>query len=148
MKKITLILSLSLSSFAFAQKINPNDVIGFWKLEEAGYYEDGKKINKDFNNCRLLRNYTIWENGYAIYNYFEGSNENCTISEPRLTFWRIIDNRIQFYIDDYIFQDEIIKIIDNQTITFETYKKDKIEDNDKLFEKIANSVSYEILKKQ
>ena len=148
MKNFILILTFGLSSTTFSQSLNPKDVIGFWKLKEAGFYEDGKNVNKNFDNCRLLRNYTIWDNGFAIYNYFEGSDGNCIVSEPRLTKWKIVENRIQFYIDDYIYQEEVVKVINEQSITFETYKKDKIVDKDKFFEKIANSISYQILEKQ
>lgn len=148
MKKFIFILTFGLSKTIFSQNINSNDVTGFWKLKEAGFYEDGKKVIKDFDNCRLLRNYTIWDNGLAIYNYFEGSNGNCLVSEPRLTRWKIVDNRIQFYIDDYIYQEEIVKVINENSILFETYKNDKIVDNDNFFKKIANTISYEILEKQ
>ncbi len=148
MKKIILILLILFSSKMFSQQLKPDNVIGFWKLQESGFYENGKKVSKEFDDCRLMRNYTIWDNGYAIYNYVEGSNGNCFPSEPRLTLWRIVDNRIQFYIDDYIFEDRIVKINQDKTITFETYIDKKIIDSDKEFEKIANTISYDILRKQ
>jgi len=148
MKKIFLVFTSLFCGILFSQQINPEAVIGFWKLKEAGFYENNQKVSKEFDNCRLMRNYTIWSNGYAIYNYVEGSDGNCLPSEPRLTYWRIVENRIQFYIDDYIHQEEIVKINADNTITFETYQKEKISDSDKFFEKIANTISYEILEKQ
>ena len=95
-----------------------------------------------------MRNYTIWDNNYAIYNYIEGSNGNCLPSEPRLTLWRIVDNRIQFYIDDSILEERIVKINEDKTITFETFLDKKIVDTDKNFEKIANTISYDILRRE
>ena len=148
MKKIILILVLLFSPKMFSQQLKPENVIGFWKLQEAGFYENGKKVSKNFDDCRLMRNYTIWDNNYAIYNYIEGSNGNCLPSEPRLTLWRIVDNRIQFYIDDSILEERIVKINDDKTITFETFLDKKIVDTDKNFEKIANTISYDILRRE
>ncbi|RLZ11741.1 lipocalin-like domain-containing protein [Faecalibacter macacae] len=148
MKKILFSSFILLSSIGFGQQLKPEQLVGFWKLKDAGFYEDGKKISKDFDNCRLLRNFTIWGNSYAIYNYTEGSDGNCIPTEPRLTYWRIVENRIQFYIDDYIHQEEVVKINADNTITFETYLKEKVVDKDKFFEKIANTISYQILEKQ
>ncbi|SFN02421.1 Lipocalin-like domain-containing protein [Algoriella xinjiangensis] len=147
MKKQLVIFFLVVSSSLFAQSIKQNDVVGFWKLKESGFFEDGKKVNKDFDNCRLLRNYSIWDNGYAIYSYFEGSNGDCFPSEPRLTNWRLIDNRIQFYINDDVLEEKIVKLNNDNSITLETYRKEKIVDDDKFFEKIANTISYDIIEK-
>lgn len=148
MKKLILILVLLFSAKMFSQQLKPENVIGFWKLQEAGFYENGKKVSKNFDDCRLMRNYTIWDNNYAIYNYIEGSNGNCLPSEPRLTLWRIVDNRIQFYIDDSILEERIVKINEDKTITFETFLDKKIVDTDKNFEKIANTISYDILRRE
>lgn len=148
MKNLIVVFTLFLSGILFAQQLKPETILGFWKLKEAGFYEKEKKVSKNFDNCRLMRNYTIWDNGYAIYNYVEGSTGDCTPSEPRLTFWRIVDNRIQFYIDDYIFEDNVVKTNPDGTITFETYKEKLVEDSDKNFEKLVNSISYDILEKQ
>jgi len=41
-----------------------------------------------------------------------------------------------------------VKINQDNTITFETYIDKKIVDSDKEFEKIANTISYDILRKQ
>ncbi|MFV0210444.1 lipocalin family protein [Empedobacter falsenii] len=147
MKKLIFILTLFLANIAFSQELKKENVLGFWKLKEAGFYEAGKKISKYFDNCRLMRNYTIWDNGYAIYNYVEGRNGNCFPSEPRLTLWRIVENRIQFYIDDYVFEDKIVKVNEDNSITFETFTEKKIMDSDKNYEKIANTISYDILEK-
>lgn len=148
MKKLILILVLLFSAKMFSQQLKPENVIGFWKLQEAGFYENGKKVSKNFDDCRLMRNYTIWDNNYAIYNYVEGKTGSCSPSEPRLTLWRIVDNRIQFYIDDSILEERIVKINEDKTITFETFLDKKIVDSDKNFEKIANTISYDILRRE
>ncbi|GEJ44093.1 MULTISPECIES: lipocalin family protein [unclassified Chryseobacterium] len=138
------------SSWVNAQKLNKENVIGFWKLKEAGFYEGKKKVVKEFDNCRLMRNYAIREDGFAIYNYAEGSVGNCSPSEPRLSFWRLVDNRIQFYVDDHNILEEVeVTINKDHTITFSSYipKQTKVE-GDALAEKIVNTVHYDILEKQ
>ncbi|MCP1299297.1 lipocalin family protein [Chryseobacterium sp. S0630] len=141
---------VAVSSFVKAQSLTKENVTGFWKLKEAGFYEGKKKVVKEFDNCRLMRNYAIREDGFAIYNYVEGKTGDCSPSEPRLSFWRIIENRIQFYVDDQNILEEVEVTLNNdKTITFSSYipKKTKV-NGDALAEKIVNTVHYDILEKQ
>ncbi|MFS4473272.1 lipocalin family protein [Chryseobacterium sp. T20] len=143
-------LCVAVSSFVKAQSLTKENVTGFWKLKEAGFYEGKKKVIKEFDNCRLMRNYAIREDGFAIYNYVEGKTGDCSPSEPRLSFWRIVENRIQFYVDDQNILEEVEVTLNNdKTITFSSYipKKTKV-NGDALAEKIVNTVHYDILEKQ
>ena len=129
-----------------AQKLKKEDVIGFWKLKESGFYEGKKKVVKAFNQCRLMRNYSIREDGFAIYNYVEGETGNCIISEPRLSFWRMVDNRIQFYADDKnILEEVVVTLNKDKTITFSSYIPEPVKDKDAMLEKILNTNHYDIL---
>lgn len=129
-----------------AQKLKKEDVIGFWKLKESGFYEGKKKVVKAFNQCRLMRNYSIREDGFAIYNYVEGEAGNCTISEPRLSFWRIVDNRIQFYADEKnILEEVVVTLNKDKTMTFSSYIPEQIKDKDAMVEKMLNTIHYDIL---
>ncbi|WP_374462971.1 lipocalin family protein [Chryseobacterium sp.] len=141
---------LAVSSLINAQKITKENVTGFWKLKEAGFYEGKEKVIKEFDNCRLMRNYAIREDGFAVYNYIEGSVGNCSPSEPRLSFWRIVDNRIQFYVDDQnILEEVVVTMNKDKTMTFSSYiPEQKKADGDALAEKIVNTVHYDILEKQ
>lgn len=141
---------LAVSSLINAQKITKENVTGFWKLKEAGFYEGKEKVIKEFDNCRLMRNYAIREDGFAVYNYIEGSVGNCSPSEPRLSFWRIVDNRIQFYVDDQnILEEVVVTMNKDNTMTFSSYiPEQKKVDGDALAEKIVNTVHYDILEKQ
>ncbi len=137
-------------SLVSAQKLTKENVTGFWKLKEAGFYEDQKKVIKQFDNCRLMRNYAIREDGFAIYNYVEGKSGDCSASEPRLSFWRIVENRIQFYVDDQSILEEVeVTLNKDKTITFSSYiSEQKKVNGDAFAEKIANTVHYDILEKQ
>jgi hypothetical protein len=137
-------------SMVSAQKLTKENVTGFWKLKEAGFYENKKKVVKQFDNCRLMRNYAIREDGFAIYNYVEGTTGDCSPSEPRLSFWRIVDNRIQFYVDEQNILEEVeVTINKDDTITFSSYIPERKKVNGDAFaEKIANTVHYDILEKQ
>lgn len=133
-----------------AQKLTQNNVVGFWKLKEAGFYDSKNKVIKEFDNCRLMRNYAIREDGFAVYNYIEGTVNDCSPSEPRLSFWRIVENRIQFYVDDQNILEEVeVTLNKDNTMTFSSYnpKPTKI-DGDALAEKMANTIHYEILEKK
>ncbi|MDR6920170.1 lipocalin family protein [Chryseobacterium sp. 2987] len=132
-----------------AQKIKKEDVIGFWKLKEAGFYEEGKKVVKDFDDCRLMRNYSIREDGFAVYNRIEGSSGNCTPTEPRLSFWKITENRIQFYVGDQVLEESVVTLNKDKTITLSSYIPENIKvAGDTLAEKVINTVHYDILEKQ
>lgn len=141
---------LAFSSFINAQKLKKEDIIGFWRLKESGFYENNKKVSKSFDNCSLMRNYTMREDGFAIYNYVEGSVGNCMPSEPRLSFWRIVDNRIQFYADDKSILEEVVVALDkkNKSMTFSTYIPEPVKDDDPKLEKILNMIHYDTLEKQ
>jgi hypothetical protein len=134
------------SNLVNAQQLKKEDVIGFWKLKESGFYEGNKKVVKTFNQCRLMRNYSIREDGFAIYNYVEGDTGNCTVSEPRLSFWRIVDNRIQFYADEKnILEEVVVTLNKDKTMTFSSYIPEQIKDKDAMLEKILNTIHYDIV---
>lgn len=149
MKKLLFSSALVFGALVSAQKLKKEDVIGFWKLKESGFYEGKKKVVKNFDKCRLMRNYSIREDGFAIYNYIEGDVENCTPSEPRLSFWKIIDNRIQFYADEKNILEEVIVTVNKEkTMTFSSYIPVPVKDKDPEMEKILNTIHYDVLEKQ
>ncbi|SIS64322.1 Lipocalin-like domain-containing protein [Chryseobacterium ureilyticum] len=140
------VLVLMCASFGSAQKLKKEDVVGFWKLKESGFYEGKKKEKKDFDNCLLMRNYTIREDGFAIYNRIEGSVGNCIPTEPSLSFWKIVDNRIQFYINKDTIIDEVeVTLNSDKTITFTSYIPQPIKDKDPNLEKMLNTIYYDVL---
>lgn len=140
---------LAFSSLMNAQKLKKEDVIGFWKLKESGFYEDKRKVMKDFDNCRLMTNYAIREDGFAVYNYVEGSVADCLPSEPRLSFWRIVGNRLQFFADEQnILEEVVVTLNKNKTITFSSYIPTPIKDKDANLEKMLNTIHYEVLEKR
>lgn len=145
-KRLLFSSALVFASLVSAQKLKKEDVIGFWKLKESGFYEGKKKVVKDFDNCRLMRNYAIREDGFAVYNYIEGQVGDCIPSEPRLSFWKIIDNRIQFFVDDKTILEEVIVTFNkDKTMTFSSYIPVPFKDNDPELEKILNTVHYNIV---
>lgn len=146
MKRLLYVSALFFGALVSAQKLKKEDVIGFWKLKESGFYEGKKKVAKDFDKCRLMRNYSIREDGFAIYNYIEGEVGNCIPSEPRLSFWKIIDNRIQFYVDDKnILEEVMVTLNKDKTMTFSSYIPVPVKDSDQELEKMLNTIHYDIV---
>ncbi|MFP3834073.1 lipocalin family protein [Chryseobacterium sp. SIMBA_028] len=140
---------LASSSLMSAQKLKKDDVLGFWKLKESGFYEGKTKVKKDFDNCRLMRNYALREDGFAIYNYVGGSVGDCMPSEPRLSFWRIVDNRIQFFVDDKnILEEVVVTFNKDKTMLFSSYIPIPAKNSDAKVEAILNTIHYSILEKQ
>lgn len=149
MKKLLFCSAMAFSTLLSAQKLKKENVIGFWKLKESGFYEGKKKVVKNFDKCRLMRNYSIRDDGFAIYNYMEGDVENCIASEPRLSFWKVVDNRIQFYTDDKnILEEVVVTLNKDKTMTFSSYIPVPVKDKDPEMEKMLNTVHYDILEKQ
>lgn len=141
---------LIFTSLVSAQKLTKEDVTGFWKLKESGSYENKIRVKKDFDNCLLMRNYTLRDDGFAIYNYIEGSTGNCLPSEPRLSFWKIVDNRIQFYIGKDTVIEEVMVTLNRKdnTMTFSSYIPVPVKDTDPKLEKVLNMIHYDVLEKQ
>ena len=140
---------LAFSAFMSAQKLKKEDVTGFRKLKESGSYENKARVKKDFDNCLLMRNYTLRDDGFAIYNYIEGSTGNCLPSEPRLSLWKIVDNRIQFYIGkDTIIEEVMVSFNKDNTMTFSSYIPTPVKDKDPKLEKVLNMIHYDVLEKQ
>ena len=141
---------VAFSSFMSAQKLKKEDVTGFWKLKESGSYENKIRVKKNFDNCLLMRNYTLRDDGFAIYNYIEGGVGNCLPSEPRLSFWKIADNRIQFYTDKDTVIEEVMVNLNKKdnTMTFSSYIPVPFKDADPKLEKILNMIHYDVLEKQ
>ncbi|WES99339.1 lipocalin family protein [Chryseobacterium arthrosphaerae] len=140
---------LAFSALMSAQKLKKENVTGFWKLKESGFYENKTRVKKDFDNCLLMRNYTLRDDGFAIYNYIEGSTGNCLPSEPRLSLWKIVDNRIQFYIGkDTIIEEVMVSFNKDNTMTFSSYIPRPVKDKDPKLEKVLNMIHYDVLEKQ
>lgn len=146
MKKLLFSSALVFSALISAQKLKKENVIGFWKLKESGFYEGKKKVVKNFDKCRLMRNYLIREDGFAIYNYIEGDVENCIASEPRLSFWKVVENRIQFYVDDKnVLEEVVVTVNKDNTMTFSSYIPVPVKDSDPELEKMLNTIHYDIV---
>lgn len=146
MKKLLFSSALVFSALISAQKLKKENVIGFWKLKESGFYEGKKKVVKNFGKCRLMRNYSIREDGFAIYNYIEGDVENCIASEPRLSFWKVVENRIQFYMDaKNVLEELVVTVNKDKTMTFSSYIPVPVKDSDPELEKMLNTIHYDIL---
>ena len=97
----------------------PNDaeaLQGHWRLEQAGHAENGQLVAHDFNQCRLLRTYTLRADGYAIYSSVEGEEGACEPLEPRLSFWRFDGKRLVFYIGDEVLEDAEVVWLDAQRV--------------------------------
>ncbi|MCL1671240.1 lipocalin family protein [Elizabethkingia ursingii] len=148
MKKTLSFLITGFSLFSFAQQvISPEAVIGIWKLKEAGFYENNKKVKKDFDACRLQRHYIIKADGTAIYNYYEGSIGDCYKSDPRETYWKISDGKLVFFIGNEIYQEEKIINFTPKSMIFNSIPLDASNEKDPRIAKILQTVHYENLEK-
>ncbi|MCL1666125.1 lipocalin family protein [Elizabethkingia ursingii] len=148
MKKTLSFLITGFSLFSFAQQIiSPEAVIGIWKLKEAGFYENNKKVKKDFDVCRLQRHYIIKADGTAIYNYYEGSIGDCYKSDPRETYWKITDGKLVFFIGNEIYQEEKIINFTPKSMIFNSIPLDASNEKDPRIAKILQTVHYENLEK-
>ncbi|AQX10658.1 lipocalin family protein [Elizabethkingia ursingii] len=148
MKKTLSFLITGFSLFSFAQQvISPEAVIGIWKLKEAGFYENNKKVKKDFDACRLQRHYIIKADGTAIYNYYEGSIGDCYKSDPRETYWKISDGKLVFFIGNEIYQEEKIINFTPKSMIFNSIPLDASNEKDPRIAKILQTIHYENLEK-
>ena len=93
---------------------------GHWRLQQAGREENGQLEAYDFNQCRLLRTYSLRADGYAIYSSVEGEEGACIPLEPRLSYWRLDGQRLVFYTDEEVLESGTVVWIDAKHIRFES----------------------------
>ena len=93
---------------------------GHWRLQQAGHEENGQLEAYDFNQCRLLRTYSLRADGYAIYSSVEGEEGACIPLEPRLSYWRIDGQRLVFYTAEEVLESGTVVWIDAKHIRFES----------------------------
>ena len=112
-------LVATIASFPLLMIAAPSDteaLQGHWRLQQAGRVENGQLEAYDFNQCRLLRTYTLRADGYAIYSSVEGEEGACEPLEPRLSFWRFDGKRLVFYIGDEVLEDAEVVWLDAQRV--------------------------------
>ena len=118
-KNFQQILMTTIASLPLLVMAAPSDtetLQGHWRLQQAGRDESGQFEAYDFNQCRLLRTYTLRADGYAIYNSVEGEEDACEPLEPRLSFWRFDGKRLVFYIGDEVLEDAEVVWLDAQRV--------------------------------
>ena len=93
---------------------------GHWRLQQAGHEENGQLEAYDFNQCRLLRTYSLRADGYAIYSSVEGEEGACIPLEPRLSYWRIDGQRLVFYTAEEVLESGTVAWMDAKHIRFES----------------------------
>ena len=93
---------------------------GHWRLQQAGHEENGQLEAYDFNQCRLLRTYSLRADGYAIYSSVEGEEGACIPLEPRLSYWRIDGQRLVFYTAEEVLESGTVVWMDAKHIRFES----------------------------
>ena len=93
---------------------------GHWRLQQAGREENDQLEAYDFNQCRLLRTYSLRADGYAIYSSVEGEEGACIPLEPRLSYWRIDGQRLVFYTAEEVLESGTVAWMDAKHIRFES----------------------------
>jgi hypothetical protein len=73
---------------------------------------------------------------------------NCLPSEPRLSFWKIVDNRIQFYIGKDTIIEEVMVTLNRKDNDFFKLYSGTVKDTDPKLEKVLNMIHYDVLEKQ
>ena len=117
------ILMTTIASLPLLIMAAPSDtetLQGHWRLQQAGREENGQLGTYDFNQCRLLRTYSLRADGYAIYSSVEGEEGACIPLEPRLSYWRIDGQRLVFYTDEEVLESGTVVWMDAKHIRFES----------------------------
>ena len=117
------ILMTTIASLPLLIMAAPSDtetLQGHWRLQQAGREENGQLGTYDFNQCRLLRTYSLRADGYAIYSSVEGEEGACIPLEPRLSYWRLDGQRLVFYTDEEVLESGTVVWIDAKHIRFES----------------------------
>ena len=116
-------LVATIASFPLLMMAAPSDteaLQGHWRLQQAGRVENGQLEAYDFNQCRLLRTYTLRADGYAIYSSVEGEEGACIPLEPRLSYWRLDGQRLLFYIGEEVLESGTVVWLDAKHMRFES----------------------------
>ena len=110
----------SLPLLVMAAPSDTETLQGHWRLQQAGREENDQLEAYDFNQCRLLRTYSLRADGYAIYSSVEGEEGACIPLEPRLSYWRLDGQRLVFYTAEEELESGTVVWIDAKHIRFES----------------------------
>ena len=116
-------LVATIASFPLLMMAAPSDteaLQGHWRLQQAGRVENGQLEAYDFNQCRLLRTYSLRADGHAIYSSVEGEEGACIPLEPRLSYWRLDGQRLVFYTAEEVLESGTVVWMDHKHIRFES----------------------------
>ena len=122
---------------------------GHWRLQQAGREENGQLGTYDFNQCRLLRTYSLRADGYAIYSSVEGEEGACIPLEPRLSYWRIDGQRLVFYTDEEVLESGTVVWLDAKHLRFESDVDLRQDISEQQYPRLSSPLmTYQILRRE
>ena len=145
-------LVATIASFPLLIMAAPSDteaLQGHWRLQQAGREENGQLEAYDFNQCRLLRTYTLRADGYAIYSSVEGEEGECIPLEPRLSFWRFDGQRLLFYIGEEVLESGTVVWLDAKHLRFESDVDLRQDISEQQYPRLSSPLmTYQILRRE
>ena len=149
--RIATVTLISLYLFAFsglkAQKINADELIGVWKMEQSGFIADGKEVVKDFNACRLSQNFVFKQDGTVDYTYYEGDLDTCYIGEVETYNWEIEQDTLKLESRGY-YGYYLIKLQKEERMRLQAVVEQREATGDAMLDMMLNTVHFDVYRKQ
>lgn len=145
--RIVLLLLIACCTKVSAQEIDAAGLIGVWKLERSGFVEAGAEVIKDFDACRLSRNFVFRSDNTVDYTYYEGNLDTCYVAEVETYQWALEGDTLVLESRGY-FGYYLLQMKEKGDLRMEAVKVDRTPTGDAVLDKMMNTVHFDVYRRQ
>ncbi|WP_164123124.1 MULTISPECIES: lipocalin family protein [Sphingobacterium] len=145
--RIALLLIVMFYGKVVAQEIDAAKLIGIWKLERSGFIREGVEVIKDFDGCRLSRNFVFRSDNTVDYTYYEGNLDTCYAADVETYQWKLEGDTLVVELRGY-FGYYLLQIGEEDELRMQAVEIDRKPTRDALIDKILNTVHFDVYRKR
>ncbi|MBL1407590.1 lipocalin-like domain-containing protein [Sphingobacterium faecale] len=145
--RMVLLLLVACCAKVSAQEIDVAGLIGVWKLERSGFIEAGTEVIKDFDACRLSRNFVFRSDNTVDYTYYEGNLDTCYVAEVETYQWKLEGDTLVLESRGYVGY-YLLKMEEKGDLRMEAVKEESTATGDEMLDKMLNTVHFDVYRKQ
>lgn len=131
---------------AIAQSVDPEKLLGVWKLEKSGFIDNAEVVIKQFNDCRLSQNFVFKSDGTVDHTYYEGDLDTCYIGKTESYKWHILEDTLVLSSGEY-FGYYVLQMINNGSFRMQAVQTEIESTGDEILDKMLNTVHFDVYTK-
>lgn len=142
-----LLLIAAFCSDVVAQEIEKVKLIGVWKLEQSGFIEDGTEVIKNFNPCRLLRNFVFKSDNTVDYTYYEGDLDTCYVGDVETYKWKLNSDTLEVESRGY-WGYYLLEMKGENELRMHAIDSVKVSTGDAVLDKMLNTLHFDVYQRR